>query len=218
MTMTREHRSLPRGLYVITDSELMPDEAFIERAQAALEGGARVLQYRDKSGNDGRRQLQAANLRVLCSRYRVPLIINDDIDLALAVGADGVHIGSDDGDVAETRQRLGPYGLLGVSCYGDIERARAARDAGASYVAFGSFFPSPTKPLANVVPAQLMTQARELGLPCVAIGGITVDNAATLLAAGADALAVISGVFAANDITVAARRFTDLFTRFDGNL
>ncbi|MGC1547873.1 MAG: thiamine phosphate synthase, partial [Rhodanobacter sp.] len=143
--------------------------------------------------------------------HNVPLIINDDIVLALEVSADGVHLGEDDGDIAEARNTLGKRAIIGVSCYDSLDRAQKAVTSGADYVAFGAFFPSPTKPHARQASIELLGQSAALGVPRVAIGGITPDNGAPLVEAGADYLAVVSAVFAATDVRTAARRFANLY-------
>jgi thiamine-phosphate pyrophosphorylase len=196
-----------RGLYAITDG---PRQDLYAAVEAALAGGARLLQYRDKTVDTQRRLQEADELAGMCARYDMPLIINDDVELAVAVGA-GVHLGEDDGDIAAARQRLGPSAMIGVSCYDSLDRARAMAAAGADYLAFGAFFPSPTKPDTVRAPIDLLRQAVAIGLPLVAIGGITPDNARLLIDAGADYLAVVSAVFAAADVQSAARRFADLF-------
>jgi thiamine-phosphate pyrophosphorylase len=201
-----------QGLYAITDAVLLPDDRLIGAVERALLGGARLIQYRDKSHDAARRLTQAQALDELCQRYKVPLIINDDAELAAQVGAAGVHIGQDDPDLATARARLGPKAIIGVSCYDRLDLALAAERAGADYVAFGAFFPSPTKPHEIRPPIALLREARAaLTVPIVAIGGITPDNAPLLLNAGADALAVVSAVFAQPDIQAAARRFAILF-------
>lgn len=197
-----------RGLYVITDG---PRADLLDVVAQALAGGARVLQYRDKTADAARRCDEATALMRLCTAHGVPLIVNDDVALALEIGADGVHLGEDDDGLAEARAALGKQAIIGVSCYDSLARARAAAAAGADYVAFGAFFPSPTKPHARRAAPELLRQSAALGLPRVAIGGITPDNGAPLIEAGADCLAVISAVFGASDVRAAARRFADLF-------
>ena len=204
------------GLYVITDDRRSGPEHLSAQVAAALTGGARIVQYRDKSADQERRLAEARGLQALCQRHRVPLLINDDVDLALAVNADGVHLGRDDAGIASARDRLPDGSLVGVSCYDDFGLAREATLRGADYIAFGSFFPSPTKP--HAVPAQpdlLRRARRELALPTVAIGGISPENGAPLVQAGADMLAVISAVFAATDVAAAARAFTPCFHRIE---
>lgn len=196
------------GLYAITDG---PRPDLLDAVAQALAGGARLVQYRDKSVDAARRHAEAAALGQLCATHAVPLIINDDVALARAVAADGVHLGKDDGDVVAARTMLGEDAIIGVSCYDSLARAQAAARAGASYIAFGAFFPSPTKPLAPRAALDLLRQSAALGVPRVAIGGITPDNAASLVEAGADYLAVISAVFGAADIRAAAQRFAHLY-------
>lgn len=208
-TVRRNAGARIRGLYAITDGASLQRRDYAARIEAALRGGARVLQYRDKTHDAARRRDQAQTLATLCARYAALFMVNDDIELARAVGA-GVHLGRDDDAVAAARIAVGDR-PVGISCYNDLARAQAAVAAGADYVAFGAFFPSPTKPNAVVATPALLLAARDLPLPRVAIGGITPDNGAALLAAGADALAAIDGVFAQADIEAAARRYADLF-------
>jgi thiamine-phosphate pyrophosphorylase len=203
-----------RGLYAITDAALIADDRLIAAVEQAILGGARLIQYRDKSGDVPRRLAQAYALNVLCRRYAIPLIINDDVQLAFQVGAAGVHLGQDDPAFTTARARLGQQALIGVSCYDRLDLAAAAERAGADQVAFGAVFPSPTKPDDVRAPLELLRQARAvLKIPIVAIGGITPDNAPLLLAAGVDALAVISGLFGPPDIQAAAQRYAALFTQ-----
>lgn len=201
-----------RGLYAITDPLLIPDDRLTRMVEQALLGGARMIQYRDKSHDAARRLAQATALNELCQRYAIPLIINDDVELAAQVGAAGVHVGKDDPTFAVARARLGKNAIIGASCYDRLDLALEAARAGADYVAFGAFFPSPTKPTEIRAPIALLRKARAvLNLPIVAIGGITPDNAPLLLDVGADALAVVSSVFGQPDIQAAARRFATLF-------
>jgi len=201
------------GLYALTDTGLIPSSRLIGAVDAAIRGGARLVQYRDKSADRERRRREAEALLELCHGHGVPLIINDDLELAAAVGADGVHLGRDDPQPAAARVLLGPRALIGVSCYDSLPRAVTAAQAGADYVAFGSFHPSATKPGAARAPMELLTRARrELSVPICAIGGITPANGAALLAAGADMLAVIHGLFAAKDITAAAGAYAGIFS------
>jgi len=199
---------LQRGLYAITDG---PREDLIEVCAAAIAGGAAMLQYRDKTADAARRHAEAAALADLCSRHRIPLIVNDDVDLAAAVGAAGVHLGEDDDDPASARALLGADAIIGVSCYDSLDRARHLAAAGADYLAFGAFFASPTKPRARSATPQLLREAKALGVPLVAIGGITAENGAELIEAGADFLAVISAVFATADVRAAAQALCQLF-------
>ncbi len=201
-----------RGLYAITAGDTATAIGLTEQVARAMTGGAQVIQYRDKSGDPMKRLAEADALSRICRRAGVPLLINDDVTLAAQVSAAGVHLGSDDATLATARNRLGPTALIGVSCYNDFGRAEQAAADGADYVAFGSFHPSPTKPLAVAAdPALLIRARRELTVPAVAIGGITPENGRALIDAGASMLAVISGVFGATDIEAAARRYADLF-------
>lgn len=202
-----------RGLYAIT-----PDEAdssrLEERVRALLAAAAAscaALQYRNKTASPALRREQARRLALLARANGVPFIVNDDIELAEAVDADGLHLGRDDGEIGVARRAL-PGKLLGVSCYDSIGAARTAVAAGADYVAFGSVFPSGTKPGAVRAPLSLFRKASGLGIPLVAIGGITLENAASVLRAGADSLAVISALFDAPDIGARAREFSRLFS------
>ncbi len=202
-----------RGLYAITDPGLTPAESLSARVEAVLRGGARVIQYRYKGADTARRTREARGLLNLCHRHRARLIINDDVRLAHEIGADGVHLGKDDGSVDAARRLLRADAVIGVSCYNSLERALSAQNAGADYVAFGRFFPSHTKPDAVQAEPALLTQAKlQVRLPLVAIGGITVDNGGELIAAGADMLAVIHGVFGTADCERAAQGFAALFT------
>jgi len=197
------------GLYAVTP-DLADTDDLVARVAAALAGGACAIQYRNKPAELALRHAQASALaRVHVTRGGL-YIINDDVELAAAVGADGVHIGEDDGDVAAVRARLGPDRILGVSCYDDFARAETAVAAGADYVAFGSFFASTVKPAARRADVRLLARARSLGVPVVAIGGITAENASELFAAGADAVAVISDIFGARDVAAAARAFVPI--------
>ena len=196
-----------RGLYAVSDG---PRPDLVAAAGAVLRGGAVVLQYRDKTATAQRRLDEARALADLCRRHGATLIVNDDVELAAAVGA-GVHLGEHDAAFAAARARLGPRAIIGVSCYDSLQRARDAAHAGADYLAFGAFFPSSTKPGARHATADLLRDARKFGLPLVAIGGITAENGGSLIAAGADYLAVISALFGASDVRAAARRFATLF-------
>jgi thiamine-phosphate pyrophosphorylase len=189
-----------RGLYAITPEE----PALVDKVRAALDGGIALLQYRRKRGD----LQEAREIAALARRYGVPLIVNDDVELALELGAQGVHLGRDDGDLGVARRRL-PGRILGASCYNDAELARRAIGAGADYVAFGSVFASPTKPAAVRAPLALFATALEV--PLCAIGGITVHNAPQVLEAGADLLAVVSDLFDAPDIAARAAQYRRLF-------
>lgn len=200
------------GLYAITDGALTPGPKLTAAVEAAIRGGARLVQYRDKSIDTFRRKQEAAALADLCRGHDVAFIVNDDVELALECGADGVHLGREDAVLSAARVRLGPRALIGVSCYDSLETAIAAAHAGADYVAFGSFYASESKPGAVHAPVELLGRARQaLGIPLCAIGGITPENGAALVTAGADMLAVIRGVFAAGDIEAAARDYAGLF-------
>jgi len=199
------------GLYAVT-----PDEAdtgaLLDKAARALRGGAAVLQYRNKTASAALKRQQAAGLSALCRAHEAIFIVNDDVELALEVDAHGVHLGGEDGDLAAARRRIGPGKLLGASCYSRMELAFAARAAGADHVAFGAAFASPTKPAAVHAPLDLYRRAAaEIALPIVAIGGITLGNAGTLIAAGVDAVAVITDLFGAPDIEQRAKAIASLF-------
>ncbi|MGN6512658.1 MAG: thiamine phosphate synthase [Lysobacteraceae bacterium] len=195
-----------RGLYLVTP-EPLPAPALLR----SVLPHAACLQYRSKHADARSREREALALRALCTQAGVAFIVNDDAALAATANADGVHLGEHDGGIAAARALLGGDAIIGSSCYDDPARANAAARAGASYVAFGAFFPSPTKPLARRATPELLRDAARLGLPRVAIGGITPDNAAPLVAAGADLVAVVSGVFAAPDPAAAARACAALF-------
>ena len=198
----------PHGLYALTPNG---GAAPAQTVEQAIAGGAGMIQYRDKTASAAEREARARSLLALCRSRGIPLIINDDLDLALALGADGVHLGEGDCPVAEARERF-PDGLIGASCYNDFARAQAAIRSGASYVAFGSFHASPTRPDAvTAQPDLLMRARRELPVPVCAIGGIHANNAAPLIQAGADLLAVCSGIFAQPDIASAARAIAGKF-------
>jgi len=201
-----------KGLYAVTP-DLADTVDLLRRVGQALLGGVRLVQYRNKQAGAALRREQGAALLAACRRHDALLVINDDLPLALALGADGAHLGREDGDLAIARAALGPGRLLGVSCYDELERAREAKRIGADYVAFGSFFASPTKPAAVRAPLTLPAEAKaELGLPVCAIGGITLQNAPQLIAAGADLLAVITDIFEAPDIRARAAAYTSLFS------
>lgn len=201
------------GLYAITPDSA-DSAALLARVRQALEAGGpaplAAVQYRNKTAVATQREREARALCALCRTHRVPFIVNDDLALALAVGADGVHLGRDDGDLRAARVAMGSR-LVGASCYDSFERARAAVAAGADHVAFGSVFASATKPDAVRAPLSLFSRARVLGVPLVAIGGITLENAPEVIAAGADCVAVISDLFEAPDIAARARAYARLF-------
>ncbi|WP_257281254.1 MULTISPECIES: thiamine phosphate synthase [unclassified Endozoicomonas] len=204
-----------KGLYGVTDSQLLPDDRILmEAVEQALMGGMKVLQYRDKSLDREKRLRQASTLRVLCHNYGALFIINDDIELAAESEADGVHLGQQDESVDSARKRLGDYAIIGVSCEGSLDLAHTAVEEGANYIAFGRFFPSRTKPDAKPAELSLLPSAKEVfKVPVVAIGGITVDNAPQLIEAGTDMVAVVHNLFASADIRTRARSFTELFNQ-----
>lgn len=202
-----------RGLYAITPDGAATGE-LLAMVTRALDGGIAVLQYRNKPADADLRKEQAGALLALCRPRGVPLIVNDDVALAAEIDADGVHVGREDGGVAVARRAL-PGKLLGASCYDSLELARAAVAAGADHVAFGSVYRSSTKPGAGRAPLDLFGRARTLGVPLVAIGGISLDNAPAVIRAGADCLAVISDLFGAPDIGARAARYLQLFNQTD---
>jgi len=205
-----------RGLYAITDSQLLPGERLPQWVDAALAGGARLLQYRDKSTDVALRREQAQRLKTLCDYYGAALIINDDLALAAELGV-GLHLGRDDGSLREARQQLGRDAIIGATCHASLEFAEQSAADGASYLAFGRFFQSVTKPGAPAATPVLLEQARKrYSLPLVAIGGVTLHNAPQLISAGADMLAVVHGLFgtdSAAEVERRARGFSELFAR-----
>lgn len=206
-----------RGLYAITDAGMLASDRCMTDIEAALRGGCAALQYRDKSDDHERRLRQARLLKDLCHKYKTLFIINDDVELAVDVDADGVHLGRDDLQLVQARAQLGSHRLIGVSCYNSLERAIQAQTEGADYVAFGSFFASETKPGAVRATPVLLEQAHaQVQIPIVAIGGIALDNAASLVRAGADMLAVITALFNSGNIEHTAREFCQLFAMQDG--
>lgn len=205
-------REAVHGVYLVTDRQRLPDTELGTRVAALVNAGVRLVQYRDKTTDHQRRLGQAHALAGLCHRLGARLIVNDDPDLAAEAGADGVHLGAGDSAVAAARERLGPEAIIGASCYDDLERGRAAAAAGADYAAFGSVFPSPTKPEARRASPALIREAKAaLAIPVVAIGGITVDNAREVVAAGADAIAVVGGILDAPDPAAAAGELATLY-------
>ncbi|HEX9810512.1 MAG TPA: thiamine phosphate synthase [Burkholderiales bacterium] len=203
-----------RGLYAIADTGYLDDARLLPAVDKALRAGASVIQYRDKTHEAAARERQARQLRERCSAFRACYIVNDDAELARAVAADGLHLGREDASIEAARSVLPAGAIIGVSCYDDLARAEAMVSAGADYVAFGSFYPSRTKPRAVRANLELLRAARaRLPVPLVAIGGITPENGGALINAGADALAVISGVFDQPDVEATARRYTELFTK-----
>jgi len=202
-----------RGLYAVTPDE-GDTEILVRKVAQAVRGGARLVQYRNKAAAPAIRGEQGAELLRLCRTARVPLIINDDLELSLELDADGVHLGRGDGDTTFARRALGVGKLLGVSCYDSLSLGATAQERGADYVAFGAAYETPTKPGAARAALSLYRQAKSrLRVPIVAIGGITPDNAREVFAAGADSVAVISALFDAPDIERCAREFTDVFRR-----
>lgn len=200
-----------RGLYLVT-----PDwddtEKLLAASTQAIAGGARLLQYRHKTASDALRSEQASALLALCRRLNVPFIVNDHLDLCERIDADGIHVGGTDASVAEVRARLGRDKIVGASCYGDLQLARNAAAAGASYVAFGGFYPSRVKQYEVTTSADIIVQAlSELSLPVCVIGGMTPQNARPLVTKGAHMVAAISSVYAADDHQAAAGAFADLF-------
>ncbi len=202
-----------RGLYAITAAADTDPARLTARVRAAIDGGAAMIQYRAKDRTNRDRYAAAALLLDVCRARRVPLIVNDDPALAAGVEADGVHVGRDDGTARTARRIVGDRCIVGVSCYDRLDSALSAADGGGTYVAFGSFFASPTKPHAVPAPVRLLADAREkIDLPIVAIGGVTAGNGAALVEAGADFLAAIDGVFGGEDVERAARGYAALFS------
>ncbi len=199
------------GLYAITQPEGKSTAQVITEVGQAIKGGAGVIQYRDK--HPQRDPELARALFRLCKSKAIPFLINDDVELAAELGADGVHLGQDDADLQAARQRLGTHAMIGVSCYNSLLLAQTAAQHGATYVAFGRFFPSQSKPLARPAAIETLIEAKKsLTLPIVAIGGILPENGAVLLEAGADVLAVIGGVFS-HDVENSARAYQTLFKK-----
>ena len=203
-----------RGLYAITDSALLADGKLVPFVAAALEGGAQLIQYRDKSQDPSKRLHEATQLAELCQRYGAHLIINDDLALAAHLGV-GLHLGQEVGSVAAARERLGDQAIIGATCHASLALAQEAYEQGASYLAFGRFFNSHTKPGAPAAPLELLAQARaRFALPLVAIGGVNLENAPTLITQGADLVAVVHSVFAAPNaqrVQAQARALSQLF-------
>ncbi len=203
------------GLYTITPEVPRTTLPLATQVEQAIAGGARLIQYRNKGGDPAERLRTACSLLTVCRAAAVPLIVNDDLDLAARIGADGVHLGRDDPDPREARGRLGAGAIIGVSCYDRLQRALHAQAIGADYAAFGRFFPSTTKPLAvQATPVLLRLARRHLAIPLVAIGGITPENGPLLVSAGADMLAAVDAVFGQSDIRAAAAAFDAFFHVF----
>lgn len=201
---------LEPGLYAITDPDLLPGDRLFNGVEAALRGGAVLVQYRDKQAPAELRRERAIKLLAICRHHNRPLIINDDPLLALQIGADGVHMGQEDGSLEDARRLLGPAKLLGATCHGSLALAQRAASADVDYLAFGRFFTSRTKGQAPEASLSVLTEARALALPTTAIGGITLDNTEAVVTAGADLVAVVHGLFSATDIEARARQFTHL--------
>ena len=196
------------GLYAITHE---PRDDLLDVVAQALAGGARLLQYLDEGSDDARRHAEATAIQQLCRSHGVPMLIHEDLELARAMGADGVHRAHSVDGIMAARACLGSAAIVGVSCRDSLEDARAAAQAGANYVSFGAMFPSPTKPKAAIAPIDLLRQSATFGVARVAIGGITPENAGLLIDAGADYIASISSLFGAPDVHHAAQRFAQLF-------
>ena len=209
-----EHQKRLAGLYVVTDRPMCLERSMsVDKIVAlAIAGGARIIQYRNKQSPKAIRLYEAEQLAKLCKKLNTTLLINDDVDIAIEVNADGVHLGQEDTGLAEARARLGPDKIIGITCHNDIELARRAQAGGADYVAFGRFFPSLSKPSAPAASVEILQQAhQELDIPICAIGGITLDNAPELIKSGADMIAVVNAIFGAWKITQAAKSFSQLF-------
>ncbi|MDH5425262.1 MAG: thiamine phosphate synthase [Gammaproteobacteria bacterium] len=209
-------KSKLHGLYAITDATLMAHN-FADAVESTLQGGSRIIQYRDKSNDTDKRLQQALTIRRLCDQYRALFIINDDIELALSSNADGVHLGKDDQHIKVAREQLGERKIIGVSCYNQLQLAIDAEQAGADYVAFGAFFSSSIKPDASNAPLSLIRQAKaQIKVPVCCIGGITALNGGELIAAGSDMLAVISDIFKpvneVQNIELSSRCISQLFS------
>jgi len=207
-------RTQLRGLYAITDTHLIPRDRFAATVEAAVRGGATMVQLREKDTPRAEMVRLGKEVLAVTRRYGALLIINDHPSVAQEIGADGAHVGRDDPPVAEARAFLGPQAIIGASCYGDVERAVEAEKAGADYVAFGTPFPSPTKPKRTDISLGIFREAQQrVQVPVFAIGGITLANTQQLIDAGADGIAVVSGVFAAPDVEATARALAQLFAR-----
>ena len=200
------------GLYALTDPNVFQQQSCTVVTQQLIEGGARIIQYRDKISTEKTRRENATQIKKLCAAANIIFIINDDIELALATEADGVHLGKKDAAITKARKLLGKDKIIGISCYNRLDLARDAEQAGADYIAFGSFYTSATKPDALPAKPKLLTQARQkLSIPICAIGGINSNNAEPLLTAGADMLAVITALYNTPDIRQNVKRFSSLF-------
>ena len=201
-----------KGLYAITDTANLSTDIMLTRTEEILRAGAKFLQYRNKQADENTRITEAEQLQELCQQFSVPMIINDDIELALYIDAEGVHLGKDDSSVTDARKRLGKNIMIGCSCYNDLDRASEAVNAGADYIAFGAFFPSPSKPdAAHAAPEIILAAKQRFDVSVVAIGGITPENVQPLIDMGADMLAVISGLYASQTPFDSTTRYVNLF-------
>jgi thiamine-phosphate pyrophosphorylase len=202
------------GLYSVTDEKLIVPEQFSATIKQILQGGGKIIQYRNKSNNENLRKHQAIELKRLCNQYKALFIINDDVELARQVKADGVHLGQNDSSISQARTALGKQAIIGVSCHNRFDLAQQAQNEGADYVAFGAFFSSTIKPDACTASIELLAQAKQqLSIPVCAIGGINIDNAAQLVTNGADMIAVISGLLTQKDIASSAQKLSALFQK-----
>jgi thiamine-phosphate pyrophosphorylase len=209
--MKKSHPFSISGLYAITPNEFGTD-LLCKQVEAAMQGGAKMVQYRNKAADANLRLRQATALLALCRSYQVPLVINDHLDLCAKIDADGLHLGTTDCDLGAARRLLGDNKIIGASCYNRLDLAVKAEQAGASYVAFGACFGSATKPDAIQAPPSLFEEAKQkLAIPLVAIGGINLENAQQIIAAGASAIAVVGALFNVNDILETSQQFTNLF-------
>ena len=201
------------GVYAITDSKLLPtDELLLSKVEAALKGGAQVIQYRDKSTDKQKRFRQASALLILCTTYNVPLIINDDVELTVSINASGVHLGQQDIPLTQARKILGAHKIIGVTCHDSITLAKQAEQDGATYVAFGACFSSTTKPDADTLLHAVLSEAKnQLNIPIVAIGGINSENASLVIQTGVDMIAVVSALFTSDDVFKRTQKLSDLF-------
>lgn len=201
------------GLYAITDCLTISEEELLKKSKLILNAGIALFQYRNKTEDKAQKKELALKLQSLCQRYKTPFIVNDDIELAISIAADGIHLGKHDVDISIARKSLGKK-IIGVSCYNDLESAIVAEQLGADYVAFGAFFPSVTKPGAVKADIELIIQSKnKLNIPVVAIGGITPENGKELINAKIDYLAVISGLYSNNDTVNATQRYKNLFIK-----
>jgi len=203
--------SLPRGLYAITDPHLLPNKNLLSSVESALLGGAKVIQYRDKTASTHELLKNAQSLRDLCIDHQALFVINDDLDLCLRVNADGVHLGKSDGDIIKARNKLGEQKILGVTCHSELVYAQHCIKQGVDYCAFGRIFPSKTKTNAPYCKLEILEQATKLSKPCVAIGGITLETLPQLIEMNIHSVAVIHGLFAQQNIEATARKFSSFF-------